>query len=77
MNQTDKTLLGRFEIIFGNLQFDNQLPLTLMPVLLAPEQTTDINHPAFRMTIEMQNENIVGIRVFPYICVQVMYDFNI
>ncbi|XP_008465914.2 uncharacterized protein LOC103503494 isoform X1 [Cucumis melo] len=62
---------NRFEIIFGHLQFDNQLPLTLMPVLLAPEQTTDINHPAFRMTIEMQNENIVGIRVFPYICVQV------
>ncbi|XP_023553987.1 uncharacterized protein LOC111811402 [Cucurbita pepo subsp. pepo] len=62
---------NRFEISFGNLQLDNQLPLTLMPVLLAPEQTTDRTHPAFGLTITIQNENIVGIRVFPYICVRV------
>ncbi|KAG4987653.1 hypothetical protein JHK85_030636 [Glycine max] len=54
---------SRFKLIFGYLQLDNQLPLTLMPVLLAPEQTSDVQHPVFKMTITMQNENKDGIQV--------------
>ncbi|XP_027361593.1 uncharacterized protein LOC113869468 [Abrus precatorius] len=62
---------NRFKLIFGYLQLDNQLPLTLMPVLLAPEQTSDVQHPVFKMTITMQNENKDGIQVYPYVYIRV------
>ncbi|ESW28603.1 hypothetical protein PHAVU_002G003000 [Phaseolus vulgaris] len=62
---------SRFKLIFGYLQLDNQLPLTLMPVLLAPEQISDVQHPVFKMTITMQNENNDGIQVYPYVYIRV------
>ncbi|KAF2308991.1 hypothetical protein GH714_042439 [Hevea brasiliensis] len=62
---------SRFKVILGYLQLDNQLPLTLMPVLLAPEQTTDIHHPVFKMTITKHNENTDGIQVYPYVYIRV------
>lgn len=61
----------RFKLIFGYLQVDNQLPLTLMPVLLAPEQAPDVQHPVFKMTIIMQNDNKDGIQVYPYVYTRV------
>ncbi|OIV92802.1 hypothetical protein TanjilG_00936 [Lupinus angustifolius] len=62
---------SRLKFIFGYLQLDNQLPLTLMPVLLAPEQTSDVQHPVFKMTVTMQNENKDGIQVYPYVYIRV------
>lgn len=62
---------ARFKIILGYLQLDNQLPLSLMPVLLAPEQTADIHHPVFKMTITKHNENTDGIQVYPYVYIRV------
>ncbi|KAJ4951540.1 hypothetical protein NE237_028372 [Protea cynaroides] len=62
---------SRFKIIFDYLQLDNQLPLTLLPVLLAPDQTTDIQHPVFKMTITMKNENTDGTQVYPYVYIRV------
>ncbi|KAF7828516.1 Vacuolar protein sorting-associated protein 13C [Senna tora] len=62
---------SRFKLIFGYLQVDNQLPLTLMPVLLAPEQASDVQHPVFKMTITMQNENKDGVEVYPYVYIRV------
>ncbi|KAF8032759.1 hypothetical protein BT93_D1608 [Corymbia citriodora subsp. variegata] len=59
----------RFKLILGYLQIDNQLPLTLMPVLLAPEQATDLHHPVFKMTVTVCNENPDGIVVYP--CVHI------
>ena len=61
----------RFKVILGHLQVDNQLPLTVMPVLLAPEQT-DIQQPVFKMTLTMRNENTDGIQVFPYTYIRVI-----
>ncbi|KAI6702353.1 hypothetical protein NL676_011489 [Syzygium grande] len=61
----------RFKLILGYLQIDNQLPLTLMPVLLAPEQATDSNHPAFKMTVTVCNENPDGIVVYPCVYIRV------
>lgn len=63
---------GRFKLILGHLQLDNQLPLTLMPVLLAPEEASDMNHPVFKMTITISNENSDGIQVYPYVYIRVM-----
>jgi vacuolar protein sorting-associated protein 13A/C len=63
---------ARFKLILGHLQLDNQLPLTVMPVLLAPEQTADVNHPVFKMTITMRNESPDGIQVYPYVYIRVM-----
>ncbi|EEF45057.1 vacuolar protein sorting-associated protein, putative [Ricinus communis] len=62
---------SRFKLILGYLQLDNQLPLTLMPVLLAPEQITDMHNPVFKMTITQHNENADGILVYPYVYVRV------
>lgn len=62
---------SRFKLIIGYLQLDNQLPLTLMPVLLAPEQISDVQHPVFKMTITMQNENKDGVQVYPYVYIRV------
>lgn len=44
-----------------------------MPVLLAPEQTSDVQHPVFKMTITMQNENKDGIQVYPYVYIRVCF----
>ncbi|OVA12725.1 Pleckstrin homology domain [Macleaya cordata] len=62
---------SRFKLILGHLQIDNQLPLTLMPVLLAPEDTTDAHHPVFKMTITMRNDNNDGTLVYPYVYIRV------
>lgn len=67
----------RFKLIFGYLQLDNQLPLTLMPVLLAPEQTSDVQHPVFKMTITMQNENKDGVQVYPYVYIRVCFNIEL
>ncbi|KAI3698171.1 hypothetical protein L6452_31283 [Arctium lappa] len=50
-----------FKLILDHLQLDNQLPLTLIPVLLAPEEASDMNHPVFKMTITICNENRLPI----------------
>ncbi|WOL09557.1 hypothetical protein Cni_G18310 [Canna indica] len=68
----DAGTTSRFKLIFGYLQLDNQLPLTLMPVLLAPEDMPDRNHPVFKTTIMKSNETSDGTQVYPYIYVRVM-----
>ncbi|CAN4127752.1 unnamed protein product [Withania somnifera] len=62
---------SKFKLILGYLQLDNQLPLTLMPVLLAPEQNIDMHHPVLKMTLTVRNENIDGVQVYPYVKVRV------
>ncbi|XP_062073801.1 uncharacterized protein LOC133778015 isoform X2 [Humulus lupulus] len=71
---------SRFKLILGHLQLDNQLPLTLMPVLLAPEAISGTHNPFFKMTITMRNENTDGIQVYPYVYIRVndkTWRFNI
>ncbi|XP_058190168.1 uncharacterized protein LOC131307586 isoform X5 [Rhododendron vialii] len=67
----DSGTTSRFKLILGYLQLDNQLPLTPMPVLLAPEQTIDMHHPVFKMTITIRNENPDGVQVYPYVYIRV------
>ncbi|XP_024994007.1 uncharacterized protein LOC112527539 isoform X2 [Cynara cardunculus var. scolymus] len=67
----DSGATSRFKLILGHLQLDNQLPLTLMPVLLAPEEASDMHHPVFKMTITICNENPDGIEVYPYVYIRV------
>ncbi|XP_075505709.1 uncharacterized protein LOC142542773 isoform X1 [Primulina tabacum] len=62
---------SRFKLMFGYMQLDNQLPLTAMPVLLAPEQTPDMHHPVFKMTLTMRNENLDGLQIYPYVYIRV------
>ncbi|KAK9094958.1 hypothetical protein Scep_026427 [Stephania cephalantha] len=62
---------SRFKLILGNLQLDNQLPLTAMPVLLAPEQAADMHHPVFKMTVTMNNESVGGTQIYPYVYIRV------
>ncbi|KAM6557396.1 hypothetical protein CsatB_004415 [Cannabis sativa] len=71
---------SRFKLILGHLQLDNQLPLTLMPVLLAPEALSGTHNPVFKMTVTMRNENTDGIQVYPYVYIRVndrTWRFNI
>ncbi|ERN15489.1 uncharacterized protein LOC18443778 [Amborella trichopoda] len=67
----DGGMTSRLKLILGYLQIDNQLPLALMPVLLAPENTVDAHHPVFKMTITMSNDNVDGTLVYPYVCFRV------
>lgn len=69
-------MISRFKIILGHLQIDNQLPLTLMPVLLAPDNTGDSRQPVLKMTITMCNEETDGIQVYPYVYVRVCILFR-
>ncbi|KAF5735104.1 hypothetical protein HS088_TW15G00604 [Tripterygium wilfordii] len=62
---------SRFKLILGRLQIDNQLPLTIMPVLLAPEQIPDLQHSVFKMTITTRNEKIDSVQVYPYVYIRV------
>ncbi|PKA53298.1 hypothetical protein AXF42_Ash010028 [Apostasia shenzhenica] len=62
---------SRLKLIVGGLQLDNQLPLTIMPVLLAPDEMLDLSHSVFKATITLSNENIDGTLVFPYVYVRV------
>ncbi|GER35434.1 pleckstrin homology (PH) domain-containing protein [Striga asiatica] len=68
----DSGTTSRFKLVLGYLQLDNQLPLTVMPVLLAPEQTPDVHHPVFKMTITIRNENLDGLQIYPYIYIRVI-----
>ncbi|KAH6774114.1 pleckstrin homology domain-containing protein [Perilla frutescens var. frutescens] len=63
---------SRFKLILGYMQLDNQLPLTVMPVLLAPDQTPDVHHPVFKMTITVRNENLDGLQIYPYVYIRVV-----
>ncbi|KAL8529518.1 hypothetical protein ACS0TY_006808 [Phlomoides rotata] len=63
---------SRFKLILGYMQLDNQLPLTVMPVLLAPDSTPDVHHPVFKMTITARNENLDGLQVYPYVYIRVI-----
>lgn len=54
------------------MQLDNQLPLTVMPVLLAPEQTPDMHHPVLKMTLTIRNEDLDGLQIYPYVYIRVM-----
>ncbi|KAL0372966.1 UNVERIFIED_CONTAM: putative vacuolar protein sorting-associated protein 13D [Sesamum calycinum] len=63
---------SRFKLILGYIQLDNQLPLTVMPVLLAPEQTPDVHHPVFKMTVTVRNENLDGLQIYPYVYIRVI-----
>uniref|UniRef100_A0A1J3IIE4 Putative vacuolar protein sorting-associated protein 13A n=1 Tax=Noccaea caerulescens TaxID=107243 RepID=A0A1J3IIE4_NOCCA len=67
----DEGRTSRFKVILGHLQIDNQLPLTLMPVILAPDNTGDSHQPVLKMTITMCNEETDGIQVYPYVYVRV------
>ena len=65
-------ICARLKLILGHLQLDNQLPLTLMPVLLAPEAVSGLHLPVFKMTVTMRNENTDGIQVYPNVYIRVM-----
>ncbi|XP_051144600.1 uncharacterized protein LOC127260739 isoform X2 [Andrographis paniculata] len=62
----------RFKVILGYIQLDNQLPLTVMPILLVPEQTPDVQHPVFKMTITSRNEIVDGVQIYPYVYIRVI-----
>ncbi|KNA21084.1 hypothetical protein SOVF_046540 [Spinacia oleracea] len=61
---------NKFKLILGHLQLDNQLPLTAMPVLLAPDHI-DMLQPVFKITLTIQNENTDGIQVYPEVYIRV------
>ena len=42
-----------------------------MPVLLSPKVPGDLQHPVFKLTFTMSNDNADGTRVYPYIGIRV------
>eukprot|EP01018_Ginkgo_biloba_P007916 Gb_35998 [translate_table: standard] len=66
---------SRLKLLLGYLQLDNQLPLTHMPVLLAPELPLDLQYPVFKMTFTMSNDTVEGTQVYPYVGIQVVQTY--
>jgi len=62
----------RFKLILGQLQLDNQLPLSTMPVVLATESKPDSNRPVFKANIAVSNVTSNGIQVYPHVYIRVM-----
>ncbi|CAI9287577.1 unnamed protein product [Lactuca saligna] len=72
----DSGTTSRFKLILDHLKLDNQLPLTYMHVLLAPEEASDMNHPVFKMTITACYETPDGIQVYPYVYIRLSADME-
>lgn len=64
--------LCRFKLILGQLQLDNQLPLSTMPVVLSTESRPDSNRPVFKANIAVSNVTSNGIQVYPHVYIRVM-----
>jgi hypothetical protein len=62
----------RFKLILGQLQLDNQLPLSTMPVVLATESRPDSNRPVFKANVAVSNVTSNGIQVYPHVYIRVM-----
>lgn len=44
-----------------------------MPVLLAPEEAPDLNHPVFKSNIAIRNETADGTEVYPFVHLRVIF----
>ncbi|XP_073352999.1 uncharacterized protein [Aegilops tauschii subsp. strangulata] len=71
MTGYDSGTTSRFKLIIGQLQLDNQLPLSIMPVVLATESMPDSNHPVFKANIAVSNVTSNGIQVYPHVYIRV------
>ncbi|KAK3153327.1 hypothetical protein QOZ80_2BG0170820 [Eleusine coracana subsp. coracana] len=71
MTGYDSGTTSRFKLILGQLQLDNQLPLSTMPVVLATESRPDTNRPVFKANIAVSNVTSNGIQVYPHVYIRV------
>ncbi|KAL6906369.1 hypothetical protein ACP4OV_003970 [Aristida adscensionis] len=71
MTGYDSGTTSRFKLILGQLQLDNQLPLSTMPVVLATESRSDSNRPVFKANIAVSNVTSNGIQVYPHVYIRV------
>ncbi|KAL6642664.1 hypothetical protein ACP70R_020845 [Stipagrostis hirtigluma subsp. patula] len=71
MTGYDSGTTSRFKLILGQLQLDNQLPLSTMPVVLATESRPDSNRPVFKANIAVSNMISNGIQVYPHVYIRV------
>jgi len=72
MTGYDSGTTSRFKLILGQLQLDNQLPLSTMPVVLATESKPDSNRPVFKANIAVSNVTSNGIQVYPHVYIRVI-----
>ena len=47
-----------------------------MPVLFAPEEAPDANHPVFKSNIAIRNESADGTEVYPFVYLRVNFSFS-
>ncbi|KAL2636221.1 hypothetical protein R1flu_007700 [Riccia fluitans] len=69
--------ISSLKLRVGDLQLDNQLPLTWMPVLLFPEGRSEEREFLLSATVTMFDDNIEATRVFPYIGIQVQTGWRV
>lgn len=62
---------SRFKLILGELQLDNQLPLSTMPVVLSTESRPDSNRSVFKANVAVSNVTSNGIQVYPHVYIRV------
>ncbi|KAG0557949.1 hypothetical protein KC19_11G167800 [Ceratodon purpureus] len=59
--------VSRFTVMVGYMQADNQLPLTPMPVLLAPEELHEGEDYVIKAIASMKTEINEAVQVYPYL----------
>ncbi|XP_044499300.1 uncharacterized protein LOC123220770 isoform X3 [Mangifera indica] len=58
---------SRFKLRTKTIQLDNQLPLTLMPVLLRPQRALDETDYIYKFSFSQQTNGSLDLCVYPYI----------
>lgn len=61
----------RFTVTVGYMQIDNQLPLTSMPILLAPDLHNDTDDFVIKAVSSMKSGTAEAIQVYPYMGLKV------
>lgn len=62
----------RFKLRIRGIQVDNQLPFSIMPVLLRPQRVGDEDVDAvLNFSMTMQSDGSLDLCVYPYIGLQV------
>ena len=60
--------------MLGYLQLDNQLPMSVLPVIFAPEGKHDLANPVLKISVKVSDsDSETTDEVYPYIGVEVIF----
>lgn len=70
-------LCYRFKLRMNGIQVDNQLPLTLMPVLFRPQRVGEETEYILKFSVTLQTNESLDLCVYPYIGFHVSFSISL